>query len=610
MRILVTVIICFIGILPSLSEVKWHSVKNDYYLQRARNSKMTLNQRVAFYDSILASQDPSIPFSIYCEQASLYENEGLYLRALEVYRKARKYVLPHNLGDYSRLLLNSAIAAYHSNRMREAIGNIYELEFLESPDSLRYYNMDGYRLLSFIMSSVDNDTLASHYLDLAWKEFEKASPYRNKEEKERMMCRLHFAQSEMYLNFDKTDMALEHLRKARGLCKDSLLMSDICGSLGRICEINNDVEAAEEFYREAINWTDMHPNKVVNIGNYVYLLLSQRRLGEAGKMIKDNEPLFEVFKGANVERYIEKLKYGVAKATGNKDDALKAMERLFVLDDSVKQSQSAVYIKDLISEFEDRSSKDYQDRLINESRNKTTVICVLAILMLIVITSAGILYFHYKKVKRGARHLEKELSDIDEENLERRRELEENVEQCNKEMMSMSMRVKKMNEWFDGLCSLVKNTSLSPRERIEKIESSLDKMGAQNNVQKMFGVYFSRVNSVFFNRLFRLHPELSPGEIRMCGYMQLGLTSKEIANLTNRSVRTVDNIKYSIRKKMGITEPTESYIRRVSTATELELRAIEANMKGMSDSPAINEPYYQQKDHVMEGDASQINQKD
>ena len=46
--------------------------------------------------------------------------------------------------------------------------------------------------------------------------------------------------------------------------------------------------------------------------------------------------------------------------------------------------------------------------------------------------------------------------------------------------------------------------------------------------------------------------------------LALNLTSKEIALITNRSARTVDNIKYSLRKKMQVDEsmPTVAYLRK------------------------------------------------
>ncbi len=44
------------------------------------------------------------------------------------------------------------------------------------------------------------------------------------------------------------------------------------------------------------------------------------------------------------------------------------------------------------------------------------------------------------------------------------------------------------------------------------------------------------------------------------------MTIKEIAIATNRSVRTVDCIKYNLRCKLNISEPTESFIRRLSSS--------------------------------------------
>lgn len=49
----------------------------------------------------------------------------------------------------------------------------------------------------------------------------------------------------------------------------------------------------------------------------------------------------------------------------------------------------------------------------------------------------------------------------------------------------------------------------------------------------------------------------------MAAYVLLNLNSKDIARMTNRSVRTVDNIKYNLRKKLAITEPMTLYLRRL-----------------------------------------------
>ena len=98
----------------------------------------------------------------------------------------------------------------------------------------------------------------------------------------------------------------------------------------------------------------------------------------------------------------------------------------------------------------------------------------------------------------------------------------------------------------------------------KKIKSSLKKLSAQDNVWEMFRVYFEEVNQRFFDRLYRVAPDLTKSEIRMCAYILAGMTSKEIASLTNRSVRTIDCIKYNLRCKLNIKESTESFVRKLS----------------------------------------------
>jgi hypothetical protein len=49
-----------------------------------------------------------------------------------------------------------------------------------------------------------------------------------------------------------------------------------------------------------------------------------------------------------------------------------------------------------------------------------------------------------------------------------------------------------------------------------------------------------------------LHPLLTPNDLRLCAYLRLNLSSKEIAPLLNISVRSVEIKRYRLRKKMNL----------------------------------------------------------
>jgi DNA-binding CsgD family transcriptional regulator len=56
----------------------------------------------------------------------------------------------------------------------------------------------------------------------------------------------------------------------------------------------------------------------------------------------------------------------------------------------------------------------------------------------------------------------------------------------------------------------------------------------------------------FRPRLKELYPELSQVEMRVCSLLRMNLKSPDIAKLLNLSVRTVENHRYNIRKKLGL----------------------------------------------------------
>lgn len=55
--------------------------------------------------------------------------------------------------------------------------------------------------------------------------------------------------------------------------------------------------------------------------------------------------------------------------------------------------------------------------------------------------------------------------------------------------------------------------------------------------------------------LLEKYPDLSPAELRICELLSLNMTSRTIAGLTNRSIRTIEYTRNNIRKKMKLTKP-------------------------------------------------------
>ena len=68
-----------------------------------------------------------------------------------------------------------------------------------------------------------------------------------------------------------------------------------------------------------------------------------------------------------------------------------------------------------------------------------------------------------------------------------------------------------------------------------------------------FARHFDTVHSDFVIKLKEKHPNISNNEMKLCAYLRMNLSSKEIAQLMNISVRGVEISRYRLRKKMGVT---------------------------------------------------------
>lgn len=72
----------------------------------------------------------------------------------------------------------------------------------------------------------------------------------------------------------------------------------------------------------------------------------------------------------------------------------------------------------------------------------------------------------------------------------------------------------------------------------------------------MFEKYFNNIYDGFFDRLVLRYPDLTTNELKICAYIKLNLTSKEIAVLMNISPTSVEMARHRLRKKLDLPSET------------------------------------------------------
>ena len=93
-------------------------------------------------------------------------------------------------------------------------------------------------------------------------------------------------------------------------------------------------------------------------------------------------------------------------------------------------------------------------------------------------------------------------------------------------------------------------------KRIMRILSEENKMDKD---WEQFAQHFDHVHSDFLSHIKLTYPHLSPHELKLCAYLRMNLSSKEIAQLESISVRGVEIGRYRLRKKLKISTETNLF---------------------------------------------------
>jgi len=71
--------------------------------------------------------------------------------------------------------------------------------------------------------------------------------------------------------------------------------------------------------------------------------------------------------------------------------------------------------------------------------------------------------------------------------------------------------------------------------------------------KNLFESNFNQIHESFLQKLKTLHPSLTPADLKLAAYLKMNLPSKDIAPLFNISIRGLENKRYRLRKKLGLS---------------------------------------------------------
>ncbi|WP_114793256.1 triple tyrosine motif-containing protein [Niabella yanshanensis] len=132
--------------------------------------------------------------------------------------------------------------------------------------------------------------------------------------------------------------------------------------------------------------------------------------------------------------------------------------------------------------------------------------------------------------------------------------LQSELDHRNKELASSAMnlvrKIEVMSTLKESLQSYknMPDTEKSGKE-FQKIIKTIDKELDQQQEWEQFAFHFDKVHNNYLQHLKDSYPSLSANDLKLCAYLKLNISTKEIAQLMNISVRGVETARFRLRKK-------------------------------------------------------------
>ena len=234
--------------------------------------------------------------------------------------------------------------------------------------------------------------------------------------------------------------------------------------------------------------------------------------------------------------------------------ALKAFREYVSLKDSVFTGDSDRRLAEFRARLENDKIKMEKEVLQKEaeSRMKTNQLIgtLLVSVLLILIAVIFILRLRARNLRQA-----KEISD----------------QQADKYLRDLEIKNKELT--YNAMCIVRNNETIS--RMVEKMEAALDhgrsaedlEMVLQNirgmeldHAWQEFEVRFTQVHKEFYDTLNHDYPDLTPNEKKLCAFLRLNMTTKDIASITHQSVHSINVARTRLRKKLNLVNSDENLV--------------------------------------------------
>ena len=98
----------------------------------------------------------------------------------------------------------------------------------------------------------------------------------------------------------------------------------------------------------------------------------------------------------------------------------------------------------------------------------------------------------------------------------------------------------------------MKATGKETRDAITNISQDL-RNSAYDKLFNEFSQRFQEVHAGFYEKLLKAYPDLTQNELKLCAFLRLNMSTKDISEITGQQLNAIDKARYRLRKKLVLS---------------------------------------------------------
>jgi len=359
------------------------------------------------------------------------------------------------------------------------------------------------------------------------------------------------------LQLKRPDDALEYYFNAiEILINVEVVKPQLYNNVGVCYNEKEEPDKAFHYFKMALDIAQEVNDDFVQVQIYNNLsryYIEKKNFGKARESIEKSRKIGEKLKMPNSRAISLEHSAIINYSTGNYKKAFEEYRKFKSMTDSLVNIASTTKIaeieKESILERRNQELKFKKERR-EAARKKRDIIIIFFAALALLASVIFILLFIIQKGKVKREQLKKRQYRIEKE------KLQGELEYKNKELATNVMYLVRKNELISNisqrLLDIKSDLKKINQDPVQDIINELQR-GVDSDTWKEFELRFQQVHQEFYDRLTEQYPNLSANERRLCAFLRLNMSTKEISAITFQSPNSIKIARTRLRKKLEIT---------------------------------------------------------